>query len=78
MKAMSFGVVALVSVGSSVVAQNPAPGVETHRSVHVQTVSHNDGKPHRQVTHFRHRTIVKTPHATLVHTETKTTTTTPN
>jgi hypothetical protein len=77
MKALSLGVVALASIGSSAVAQNPAPAVETHRSVHVQTTTHNDGKPHRQVTHFRHRTIVKTPHGTLVHTETKTTTTTP-
>ena len=77
MKAFSLGMVALVGIGSPVLGQNPSPAVEAHRSVHVQTITHNDGKPHRQVTHFRHRTIVKTPHGTLVHTETKTTTTTP-
>jgi hypothetical protein len=77
MKALSLGVVALVGLGSAALAQNPTTAVETHKAVHVQTVTHNDGKPHRKVTHFRHRTIVKTPHGTLVHTETKTTTTTP-
>jgi hypothetical protein len=77
MKAMSLSVVALVGIGAAAQAQNPTPAVETHKAVHVQTTTHNDGKPHRQVTHFRHRTIVKTPHGTLVHTETKTTTTTP-
>jgi hypothetical protein len=68
---------ALVGIDSAAPAQNPTPAVETHKAVHVQTTTHNDGKPHRQVTHFRHRTIVKTRHGTLVHTETKTTTTTP-
>ena len=78
MKALSLAVLAFASIGSSALAQNPAPGaVETHKTVHVQTVTHNDGKPHRQVTHFRHRTIVKTPHGTMVHTETKTTSSTP-
>jgi hypothetical protein len=78
MKALLFGVIALAGISAPALAQNPAPAaVEMHKAVHVQTTTHNDGKPHRQVTHFRHRTIVKTPHGTLVHTETKTTTTTP-
>ena len=77
MKALSLGVIALVGIGSAAQAQDPTPVVEDHKVVHVQTTTHNDGKPHKQVTHFRHRTIVKTPHGTLIHTETKTTTTTP-
>ena len=76
MKALSFAMLAALGAGSAI-AQDPPAAVD-HHAVHVQTVTHNDGKAHRQVTHYRHRTIVKTPHGTLVHTETKTTTTTPH
>ena len=66
----------LVALGAgSAIAQDP-PAVVDHHAVQVQTVTHNDGKAHKQVTHYRHRTIVRTPHGTLVHTETNTTTTT--
>ena len=58
-------------------AEHAPPEVVAHRTVHVQTVTHNDGKRHRQVTHIRHRTIVKTPHGTMVRTTTSTTTTPP-
>lgn len=78
MKALSLGLVALAGLGSAALAQDtPPPEVVAHRTVHVQTVTHNDGKRHRQVTHIRHRTIVKTPHGTMVRTTTSTTTTPP-
>ena len=75
MKALSLMMLAALDAGSAI-AQDP-PAVVDHRAAHVQTVTHNDGKAHKQVTNYRHRTIVKTPHGTLVHTEIKTTTTTP-
>lgn len=75
LKALSFIMLAALGAGSAI-AQDP-PAVVDHRAAHVQTVTHNDGKAHKQVTNYRHRTIIKTPHGTLVHTETKTTTTTP-
>ena len=78
MKLLTVGLLAFAGMGSAALAQDAPPGaVMTHKEVHTQTVTHNDGKPHRQVTHFRHRTIVKTPHGTMVHTTTRTTTTPP-
>jgi hypothetical protein len=78
MKALSLGVLALSGMGSAALAQNaPHPAVMAHSAVHVQTVTHNDGKPHRQITHVRHRTIVKTPHGTMIRTTTSTTNTPP-
>jgi hypothetical protein len=78
MKAFLLAVVASSGVASAAVAQVSAPpAVVDHKTVHVQTVTHNDGKAHRQVTNYRHRTIVKTPHGTLINTKTTTTTTQP-
>jgi len=77
MKALLPSLIALVGIGSVASAQDAPPAVVAHRTVHVQTVTHNDGKPHRQVTHIRHRTIVKTPRGTMIHTTTSTTTTPP-
>ena len=62
---------------SGALAQGAPPAVMDHQSVNVQTTTHNDGKPHKQITHYRHRTIVKTPHGTMIHTKTTTTTTNP-
>jgi hypothetical protein len=64
-------------IGSAALAESALPPVMDHQSVSVQTTTHNDGKPHKQVTHYRHRTIVKTPHGTMIHTTTTTTTTNP-
>lgn len=75
MKALSLALLAALGAASAIAQDHPA--VVDHKAVHVQTTTHNDGKPHRQVTNYRHRTIVKTPHGTLVHTETKTSTTMP-
>ncbi|MBA2935939.1 hypothetical protein HZF05_17810 [Sphingomonas sp. CGMCC 1.13654] len=78
MKALSPGLIALVGIGSAVTARDvPPPAVVAHKTVHVQNVTHNDGKPHRQITHIRHRTIVKTPHGTMIRTTASTNTTPP-
>lgn len=78
MKALFPGLIAVFGIGSAAAAQDaPPPALVAHKTVHVQTVTHNDGKPHRQVTNVRHRTIVKTPHGTMVRTTTSTTTTPP-
>ena len=78
MKLLTVALLACAGMCSAALAQDAPPGaVMTHKEVHAQTVTHNDGKPHRQVTHFRHRTIVKTPHGTMVRTTTSTTTTPP-
>lgn len=67
----------LSGVGSAAVAQTPPAAVVDHQKVSVQTTTHNDGKKHKRVTHYKHRTIVTTPHGTIVHTKTTTTTTNP-
>jgi len=78
MKALTLAVLATVGTGSAAVAQDPAPpAVVAHSAVHTQTVTHNDGRKHRQITHVSHRTIVKTPHGTMVRTTTSTTSTPP-
>ncbi len=78
MKPLIVGWLAFAGMGSAALAQDAPPGaVMTHKEVHTQTVTHNDGKPHRQVTHIRHRTNVKTPQGTVVRTTTSTTTTPP-
>lgn len=78
MKALLPGLIALAGTAFAAAAQDtPPPAMVAHKTVHVQTVTHNDGKPHRQVTHVRHRTIVKTPHGTMIRTTTSTTTTPP-
>jgi hypothetical protein len=75
-KRLTVGLLAFAGVGSAALAQNAPPAaVVTHKEV--RTVTHNDGKPHPQVTRVRHRSIVKTPHGTMVHTTTSTTTTPP-
>ncbi|MBA2934350.1 hypothetical protein HZF05_09590 [Sphingomonas sp. CGMCC 1.13654] len=68
---------ALGGFGPEALAQGAPPVAMDHQKVAVQTTTHNDGKQHKQVTHYTHRTIVKTPHGTLVHTKTTTTTTNP-
>lgn len=78
MKALTLAVLAAVAIGSAAVAQDPAPpAIVAHSAVHTQTVTHNDGRKHRQITRVRHRTIVKTPHGTMVRTTTSTTNTPP-
>ena len=70
---------ALVLSGASMAAAQdaPAPAMMAHSAVRTSTVTHNDGRRHRQVTRYRHRTITKTPRGTMVHTVTKTTTSSP-
>jgi hypothetical protein len=75
MKALSLTMIAALGAGSAIAQGLPA--VVDHHAVQIQTVTHNDGKAHKQVTHYRHRTIVSTPHGTIVHIETMTTTTAP-
>jgi hypothetical protein len=78
MKALPLAILATVAMGSTAVAQDPAPpAIVAHSAVHTQTVTHNDGRKHRQITHVRHRTIVKTPQGTMVRTTTSTTSTPP-
>jgi hypothetical protein len=78
MKAFTLTVLATVGTASVAVAQDPSPpAVVAHSAVHTQTVTHNDGRKHRQITHVRHRTIVKTPQGTMVRTTTSTTNTPP-
>ncbi len=78
MKLSTMGLLAFAGMSSAALAQDAPPGaVVTHKEVHAQTVTHNDGKPHRHVTNVRHRTTVKTPHGTMVRTTTSTTTTPP-
>lgn len=77
MKKETLGLLALIGVGSAAFAQGTPPAVVDHQKLAVQTTTHNDGKRHKQVTHYTHRTIIKTPHGTMVHTKTATTTTNP-
>lgn len=73
----TLALVVLGGLGSTALAQSPPPPAVDHQKVSVQTTTHNDGKKHKQVTHYTHRTIVHTPHGTMVHTKTATTTTNP-
>jgi hypothetical protein len=75
MKALALAVLVIVGSGSAALAQD---AVVTHRVVRVHTVTHNDGRPHRRITRFRHRTVIRTPSGTMVKTTTRTTTTTPH
>lgn len=77
MRKTMLALLALGGLGSAALAQGAPPVAMDHQKVAVQTTTHNDGKRHKQVTHYTHRTIVKTPHGTMVHTKTSTTTTNP-
>jgi hypothetical protein len=78
MKALTLAVLATVGTATAAVAQDPSPpAIVAHSAVHTQTVTHNDGRKHRQITHVRHRTIVKTAQGTMVRTTTSTTSTPP-
>lgn len=77
-KLLTMGPLAFVGMSFAALAQDAPPSaVVTHKEAQTRTVTHNDGKPHRHVTHFRHRTTVKTSHGTMVRTTTSTTTTPP-
>ena len=78
MKALTLALIAVAGSGSAALAQDAAPpAVVAHSAVHTHTVTHNDGRKHRQITHVRHRSIVKTPQGTMVRTTTSTTSTPP-
>lgn len=78
MKALTLILLAVAGSGSAAVAQDAAPpAVVAHRVVRTQTITHNDGRKHRQITHVRHRTILRTPEGTMVRTTTTTTNTPP-
>ena len=44
--------------------------VVTRRVVHTRTVTHDDGRLHRQISLYRRRTIAKMPKGTIVITDT--------
>jgi hypothetical protein len=78
MNTLPLALLAVAGAASPALGQDAAPpAVVTHSAVHTQTVTHNDGRRHRQITHVRHRTIVKTPAGTMVRTTTSTTSTPP-
>ena len=77
MKAHVIAIMAMSVSSSAAFAQDAAPPMVDHSVVHTQTVTHNDGHKHRQITHVHHRTIVKTPQGTMVRTTDRTTNTAP-
>ena len=81
MKAVSFALLALLALLGSTApafAQDATPtAVVDHSAVHTHTVTHNDGRKHRQITRIRHRSIVRTPQGTMIKTTTSTTNTPP-
>ncbi|WP_298686095.1 hypothetical protein [uncultured Sphingomonas sp.] len=78
MKAACLALALIAGSGTAASAQDAGPpAIVAHSAVHTQTVTHNDGRPHRQITHVRHRTVVKTPTGTMIRTTTSTTNTPP-
>ena len=78
MKALIFVLLAASGSGAAAQAQDaPPPAIVAHSAVHSRTVTHNDGRKHRQITHVRRRTVIRTPTGTMVRTTTSTTNTAP-